>query len=54
VILLECDGLERARLRGLEDFYQINIDHHLSGKKYAHLNWIDFEAASVASWYSDW
>jgi phosphoesterase RecJ-like protein len=47
VILLECDGLERARLRGLEDFYQINIDHHLSGKKYAHLNWIDFEAASV-------
>jgi len=47
VILLECDGLERARLRGLEGFYLINIDHHLSGKRYAHLNWIDFEAASV-------
>lgn len=47
VILLECDGLERARLRGLEDFYLINIDHHVSGRQYAHLNWIDYEAASV-------
>lgn len=47
VILLECDGLERARLRGLEDFFHINIDHHISGRKYAHLNWIDHGAASV-------
>jgi phosphoesterase RecJ-like protein len=47
VVLLECDGLERARLRGLEDFYLINIDHHISGEPYAHLNWIDCEAASV-------
>lgn len=47
VILLECDGLERASLRGLEDFFLINIDHHLSGRSYAHLNWIDYEAASV-------
>jgi phosphoesterase RecJ-like protein len=47
VILLECDGLDRTRLRGLEDFFLINIDHHVSGKNYAHLNWIDFDAASV-------
>jgi phosphoesterase RecJ-like protein len=47
VILLECDSLERAGLRGLEDFHLINIDHHLSGKEYAHLNWIDCEASSV-------
>lgn len=46
-ILLECDGLERAKLRGLEDFFLINIDHHLSGRPYAQLNWIDFGAASV-------
>jgi phosphoesterase RecJ-like protein len=46
-ILLECDGPERARLRGLENFRMINIDHHLSGRAYAHLNWIDCEAASV-------
>jgi bifunctional oligoribonuclease and PAP phosphatase NrnA len=46
-ILLECDGLERAQLRGLENFFIINIDHHISGRAYAQLNWIDREAASV-------
>ena len=47
VILLECDSAERARLRGLEDFFLINIDHHISGQMYAQLNWIDYDAASV-------
>jgi phosphoesterase RecJ-like protein len=47
VILLECDSLSRARVRGLEEFFQINIDHHISGRAFAHLNWIDRRAASV-------
>ena len=47
VILLECDGLERTRLRGLEPFFLVNIDHHATGREYANLNWIDREAASV-------
>jgi bifunctional oligoribonuclease and PAP phosphatase NrnA len=46
-ILLECDSVQRTKLRGLEDFYQINIDHHVSGQEFAHLNWIDHEAASA-------
>lgn len=46
-ILLECDGLERAKLRGLEEFFVVNIDHHISGRPYAHVNWIDCQAASV-------
>lgn len=46
-ILLECDGLERTRLRGLEQFFLVNIDHHVSGRPYADLNWIDCGAASV-------
>lgn len=46
-ILLECDGLERTRLRGLEEFCLINIDHHVSGRAYAQVNWIDCQAASV-------
>jgi phosphoesterase RecJ-like protein len=46
-ILLECDGLERTRLRGLEDFFLINIDHHASGRHFGQLNWIDRYAASV-------
>lgn len=47
VILLECDGLERSGLRGLDDFFLINIDHHISGRNYGNLNWIDCGAASV-------
>ena len=47
VILLECDGLPRTRLRGLERMFHINIDHHASGKAFGQLNWIDHEACSV-------
>ena len=47
VILLECDGIERAHLLGLEQFKLVNIDHHLTGRSYATLNWIDHSAASV-------
>jgi phosphoesterase RecJ-like protein len=47
VLLLECDALERTRLRGLEAFYVVNIDHHSTGTNFGHLNWIDRSAASV-------
>jgi len=46
-ILLECDGLARAKLRGLDKFFLINIDHHASGQEFGNLNWIDRHAASV-------
>lgn len=48
VILLECDGIERSRLGGLEGRFLINIDHHVSGKNFADVNWIDTDACSVA------
>ena len=52
VILLECDGLERTRLEGLDDGLEnrflINIDHHTSGRAFAHVNWIDSNACAVA------
>jgi phosphoesterase RecJ-like protein len=47
VILLECDSVERTRLRGLEKMFLINIDHHASGKEYGQINWIDRTACSV-------
>ena len=46
-ILLECDSVDRTRLRGLDEFYLVNIDHHATGRAFAHLNWIDRDAASV-------
>ena len=46
-ILLECDGLERTRLQGVDQYFMINIDHHATGREFANLNWIDPSAASV-------
>ncbi len=48
VILLECDGVERSRLKGLDQHFLINIDHHLSGQTFANINWIDTDACAVA------
>lgn len=48
VILLECDGIERTRLGGLENRFLINIDHHASGRAFGNVNWIDSSACAVA------
>ena len=47
-ILLECDSIQRTRLEGLDKYFLINIDHHLSGRPFAQLNWIDPGACSTA------
>jgi phosphoesterase RecJ-like protein len=47
-IILECDSIHRTRLEGLEDRFLISIDHHLSGRPFAHVNWIDPHAAATA------
>ncbi|HZP64330.1 MAG TPA: bifunctional oligoribonuclease/PAP phosphatase NrnA [Terriglobales bacterium] len=47
-IILECDSVQRTRLQGLENRFLINIDHHLSGRPFAHVNWIEPEAVATA------
>lgn len=47
-ILLECDSLKRTGLCGLENRFVINIDHHLSGRPFADINWIDPSACATA------
>jgi phosphoesterase RecJ-like protein len=47
-IILECDSVQRTRLEGLENRFLISIDHHLSGRPFAHVNWIDPEAVATA------
>lgn len=47
-ILLECDSLQRTSLAGLEKKFLINIDHHLSGRPFADVNWIDPDACATA------
>lgn len=48
VILLECDGVARSRLKGMDEKFLINIDHHNSGREFADINWIDTSASAVA------
>jgi phosphoesterase RecJ-like protein len=48
-ILLECDGIARTGLLGLESRTLINIDHHASGRPFASINWIDEHACAVAA-----
>src|SRR5258708_6653277 len=47
-IILECDSVQRTRLQGLENLFLINIDHHISSKAFAHVNWIDPGAVATA------
>src|SRR6476620_5132818 len=47
-IILECDSVQRTRLAGLEDHFLISIDHHVSGRPFAHVNWIEPDATATA------
>src|SRR5262249_18506404 len=47
-IILECDSVQRTRLRGLGDLFLISMDHHVSGKPFANVNWIDPQAVATA------
>jgi phosphoesterase RecJ-like protein len=47
-IILECDSIQRTRLAGLDKQFLISIDHHQSGKPFAHVNWIDPNAVATA------
>jgi phosphoesterase RecJ-like protein len=47
-IILECDSIQRTRLQGLDNSFLINIDHHMSGRPFAHVNWIDPKAVATA------
>jgi phosphoesterase RecJ-like protein len=48
VMLLECDSTKRALLEGLDNCFLINIDHHVSGRDFAHINWIDSTVMATA------
>ena len=49
VIVLECDGIARTGISGLDRHPLINIDHHASGRPFGYLNWIDEDACAVAA-----
>ncbi len=46
-IVLECDSIQRTRLEGLDRQFLISIDHHQTGRPFAHVNWIDPSACAT-------
>ena len=38
----------RTLLKGLDECFLINIDHHASGRNFAHINWIDSSVMATA------
>ncbi len=48
VLILECDSLERTRLRGLNGLFSINLDHHNSAREFADVNWVEQDASAAA------
>ncbi len=47
-ILLECDGIQRTGLTGLEKQFLISIDHHASARSFANVNWVEPKAVATA------
>ncbi|PSH03896.1 MAG: bifunctional oligoribonuclease/PAP phosphatase NrnA [Acidobacteria bacterium] len=48
VVILECDCLERAGLKGIEKLFSVNIDHHDTFLEYADVNYVVSSAAAAA------
>ncbi len=46
-VVLECPGITRPGLEGLEQLPILNIDHHLENERYGELNYLDEEAPAV-------
>jgi phosphoesterase RecJ-like protein len=52
-ILLECDRIQRTGFPRIDAHFTINIDHHISGRRYADFNWIDPHACAVGAMVYD-
>jgi phosphoesterase RecJ-like protein len=57
-IVLECDCIERtgysqADFKRMAPGIMVNVDHHLSGRSYAEVNWIDASACAVGAMLYD-
>ena len=52
-IILECGSLGRTEVSGLDQYFVINIDHHLGNTMYGDVNWFDGSAAACAEMVFD-
>lgn len=47
VFVIECSDLERPGIKGLDDQFTVNIDHHATSAHFGTINWIDSTASAV-------
>ena len=47
VFVIECSDVTRPGLKGLEDQFTVNIDHHSTSEHFGSINWIDSTASAV-------
>jgi phosphoesterase RecJ-like protein len=47
VFIIECSDLERPGIKGLENEFTVNIDHHATSEHFGTINWIDSTASAV-------
>lgn len=47
VFVIECSDVDRPGIRGLENQFTVNIDHHATSEHFGTINWIDATASAV-------
>ncbi|MBA3634666.1 MAG: bifunctional oligoribonuclease/PAP phosphatase NrnA [Acidobacteria bacterium] len=47
VFVMECSDIQRPRIKGLENQFVVNIDHHATSEHFGTINWIDATASAV-------
>jgi phosphoesterase RecJ-like protein len=47
IFIIECSDMERPGIRGLENEFTVNIDHHATSEHFGTINWIDSTASAV-------
>jgi phosphoesterase RecJ-like protein len=47
IFVIECSDLERPGIKGLENQFTVNIDHHATSAHFGTINWIDSTASAV-------
>ena len=53
VVVLECSDLKRTEVGGLDNYFVINVDHHLGNTIYGDVNWFDTTAAACGELVAD-
>jgi phosphoesterase RecJ-like protein len=47
IFVIECSSIDRPGIKGLENQFTVNIDHHATSEHFGTINWIDATASAV-------